>query len=492
VGCGRLGRVLDHETCYRAVHSRDARFDGYFFTAVTTTGIYCRPSCPAMTPKRTNVRFYPTAAAAQGAGFRACRRCRPDASPGSPEWNVRADVVARAVRLIGDGVVDRDGVAGLSDRLGYSERHLHRLVVAELGAGVQSLARAQRAQTARTLLETTDLPVTQVAFAAGFASVRQFNDTIQQVFATTPSGLRASRSKREGVEPGRVALRLPYREPCDVAATLRFLGARAVPGVEDYDGVTYRRALALPHGQAVVALAPADGHVRCELRLDDVRDLAVAVARCRRLLDLDADPVAVAEALGHDPLLADLVAAAPGRRVPGAVDGAEMAVRAVLGQQVSVAAARGTAGRLTARYGKPLTAPAGTITHVFPDAATLAGVDPLELPMPRARARAVVTLAAALAAGDIRLDPGADRGDTEAALLALPGIGPWTTAYLRMRALGDPDAFLPTDLGVRHALDRVGAPSDPRSAATLAEHWRPWRSYALMHLWAVLTPEETS
>jgi AraC family transcriptional regulator of adaptative response / DNA-3-methyladenine glycosylase II len=292
--------MFDFDTCYRAVSSRDGRFDGWFFTAVKTTGIYCRPSCPAMTPKRSNVRFYPSAAAAQGGGFRACRRCRPDASPGSPEWNIRADAVARAMRLIGDGVVDRDGVAGLAQRLGYSERHLHRLLVAEVGAGVQALARAQRAQTSRTLLETTDLPVTQVAFASGFASVRQFNDTVRAVFATTPTGLRDRRRNSKGVEPGRVELRLAYREPCDVATTLGFLGLRAVPGVEEYDGATYRRSLSLAHGQGVVALTPAEGHVRADLRLDDVRDLQTGVARCRRLLDLDADPVAINEALGNE------------------------------------------------------------------------------------------------------------------------------------------------------------------------------------------------
>jgi AraC family transcriptional regulator, regulatory protein of adaptative response / DNA-3-methyladenine glycosylase II len=481
--------MFDFDTCYRAVSSRDGRFDGWFFTAVTTTGIYCRPSCPAMTPKRSNVRFYPSAAAAQGGGFRACRRCRPDASPGSPEWNVRADAVARAMRLIGDGVVDRDGVAGIAHRLGYSERHLHRLLVAEVGAGVQALARAQRAQTARTLLETTDLPVTQVAFASGFASVRQFNDTVRDVFATTPTGLRDRRRKTTGVEPGRVELRLAYREPCDVATSLAFLGLRAVPGVEEYDGSTYRRSLSLAHGHAVVALTPADGHVRAELRLDDVRDLSTAVARCRRLLDLDADPVAIAEALGSDPVIGRLVRANPGLRSPGAVDGDEIAVRAVLGQQVSVKGARGTAARLVARYGKPLTSPVGSITHLFPSSAALAEVDPTELPIPRARGRAVVAVAEALASGAVSLDPGADRDEVEAVLLELPGIGPWTTAYLRMRALNDPDTFLATDLGVRRALEALGAAGDPTSARSLAEAWRPWRSYAVHHLW---NNEETS
>jgi AraC family transcriptional regulator of adaptative response / DNA-3-methyladenine glycosylase II len=481
--------MFDFDTCYRAVSSRDGRFDGWFFTAVKTTGIYCRPSCPATTPKRSNVRFYPSAAAAQGAGFRACRRCRPDASPGSPEWNIRADAVARAMRLIGDGVVDRDGVAGLAQRLGYSERHLHRLLVAEVGAGVQALARAQRAQTSRTLLETTDLPVTQVAFASGFASVRQFNDTVRAVFATTPTGLRDRRRKSKGVEPGRVELRLAYREPCDVATTLGFLGLRAVPGVEEYDGASYRRSLSLAHGDAVVALTPVEGYVRADLRLDDVRDLQTAVARCRRLLDLDADPVAINEILGDDPVLGSIVRSAPGLRSPGAVDGDEIAVRAVLGQQVSVKGARGTAARLVTRYGKPLTSPVGSITHLFPSSATLADVDPLELPMPRARGRAVVAVAEALASGVVNLDPGADRDEVEARMLELPGIGPWTTAYLRMRALNDPDTFLPTDLGVRRGLEALGVADDANTARTLAESWRPWRSYAVHHLW---NNEETS
>jgi AraC family transcriptional regulator of adaptative response / DNA-3-methyladenine glycosylase II len=436
-----------------------------------------------MTPKRSNVRFYPSAAAAQGAGFRACRRCRPDASPGSPEWNVRADVVARAMRLINDGAVDRDGVSGLASRLGYSERQLHRLLVAEVGAGAQSLASAQRAQTARVLLETTDLPITQVAFAAGFASVRQFNDTVRAVFATTPTGLRESRRGRDQVEPGRIVLRLPQRHPADTAATLAFLGLRAVPGVEDYDGVTYRRTLALPHGQGIAALSPADGHVLAELWLADVRDLSAAVARCRRLLDLDADSAAVTDALGSDRILGKAVRKQPGLRSPGAVDGDEMAVRAVLGQQVSVRGAAGTAAKLVARYGKPLTSPSGSLTHLFPDAATLAAVDPGELPMPRARARTIVTLGDVLARGDVRLDPGADREETEARLLALPGVGPWTVVYLRMRALSDPDSFLPTDLGVRHGLEALSRPGDPASATRLAEAWRPWRSYAVHYLW---------
>ncbi|MEO7980795.1 MAG: AlkA N-terminal domain-containing protein [Sporichthyaceae bacterium] len=479
--------MLDHDTCYRAVSSRDARFDGWFVTAVRTTGIYCRPSCPATTPKRRNVTFFPTSAAAQLAGFRACRRCRPDASPGSPEWNVRSDTVARAMRLIGDGTVDREGVTGLAARLGYSERQLHRLLVAEVGAGAQALARAQRAHTARTLIETTDLRLSEVAFAAGFASIRQFNDTVRAVFATTPRDLRERAAARGGRAPvpGTMVLRLATRRPFDGRWLLDLLGSKAVPGVESYDGTTFRRTLLLPHGEATVDLHPADDHVLATLRLEDPRDVVPAVARVRRLLDLDADSAAVDELLGADPLLGLLVAARPGIRVPGAVDGPEMAVRAVIGQQVSVAGARTVAGRLVTSYGKPLTRADDGLTHHFPTVDVLAEVDPASLPMPRTRGRTVVGLAAAVAAGEVDLDTAADRARTETALLALPGIGPWTADYLRMRVLGDPDSFLASDLGVRRGLERLGAAGDPRSAAAAAQAWRPWRSYALMHLWDV-------
>jgi AraC family transcriptional regulator, regulatory protein of adaptative response / DNA-3-methyladenine glycosylase II len=471
--------LADAETCYRAVLGKDARFDGWFVTAVTSTGIYCRPSCPAVTPRRENVRFYPGAAAAQQAGFRACKRCRPDATPGSPEWDLRADLVGRAMRLIGDGVVDREGVAGLAGRLGYSERHVHRQLVAEVGAGPVAVARAQRAQTARVLLETTDLPITDVAFGAGFASVRQFNETVRAVFATTPTQLRRGRRGPAGAGGG-LELRLPYRAPIDLDALFRFLAARAVPGVESYDGSTYTRSLALPHGPGVVALTAGTGHVRCRLRLTDLRDLAAAVQRSRRLLDLDADPLAVAAALGDDPMLGPLLRKAPGLRVPGHVDGAEMAVRAVLGQQVSVEAARKLALKLTDALGAPLADPQGEVTRLFPTPAALRDAT---VGMPAARLRALRGLAAALDDGDLELHPGVDRADTERRLLALPGIGPWTASYLALRALRDPDVFLPTDVGVRHALTRAGHPADPRSATALAERWRPWRSYALLQLW---------
>jgi AraC family transcriptional regulator of adaptative response / DNA-3-methyladenine glycosylase II len=312
--------VPEFDQCYRAVKSRDARFDGWFFTAVTSTGTYCRPSCPALTPKRSNVRFFATAAAAQLAGFRACKRCRPDATPGSPEWNGRADLVARAMRLIADGIVDREGVPGLADRLSYSERHLNRLLVGEVGAGPLALARAQRAHTARLLIETTDLGFAHVAFASGFASIRQFNDTIRAVFASIPTHLRQHQSRRR--EPsGGVSLRLSFRQPFHGTGLLGFLRARAVPGVEEGAASTYRRTLRLPHGGGVVSVGDGGDHVACRLQLDDWRDLAPAVQRCRRLLDLDADPTAVDEVLAADPALAPLVAERRGLRIAGSVDG---------------------------------------------------------------------------------------------------------------------------------------------------------------------------
>ncbi|HEY8339881.1 MAG TPA: AlkA N-terminal domain-containing protein [Egibacteraceae bacterium] len=486
--------IDDFERCYRAVCSRDARFDGCFVVGVLSTGIYCRPSCPARTPLRRNVRFFAGAAAAQRAGLRACRRCRPDAVPGSPDADVRADVVGRALRLIADGVVDREGVSGLARRLGYSERHLQRLLVAEVGASALALARAQRAQTARVLVETTTLPLAQVAFAAGFASVRQFNDTVREVFAATPTQLRrdARRRRDAAPAPGVIALRLPYRRPFAAAPLWRFLAERAVPGVEDGDETRYRRALSLPHGDGVVTLTPARDHVACHLRLSDLRDLAPAVQRCRRLLDLDADIAAVEEVLGADPHLGPLVRARPGLRVPGTVDAAELALRAVVGQQVSVAAARTIAARLVARYGKPLDAPDGTITHRFCDPAALADADPATLPLPRSRARALVRLAAALAGGEVVVDPGADRDEAVAALRALPGIGEWTASYVALRGLGDPDALPAADLGLRRAAARLGLPDDPAGLRRAARAWRPWRAYAAEHLWTSLTGKDPS
>ncbi|MBI5090485.1 MAG: DNA-3-methyladenine glycosylase 2 family protein [Actinobacteria bacterium] len=485
---------MPDEQCYRAVQSRDSRFDGWFVVAVHTTGIYCRPSCPAKTPHRHNVSFFRTAATAQQRGFRACKRCRPDASPGSPEWNVRADVVARAMRLIADGVVDRSGVGGLATRLGYSERHLNRLITDELGAGPLAIARAQRAQTARVLIETTDMTMTDVAFAAGFASVRQFNDTVHQVFATAPTELRAQRRRREPrraaghAAPGSISVRLPLRVPFDPRSVFASIGTRAVPGVESWDGEVYRRSLRLPNGSGTVALRPDDAGVSCTLWLDELADLQTAVQRCRRLLDLDADPVAIDQHLGTDPMLARLVARRPGLRSPGCVDGTELLVRAIIGQQVSVAGAATVAGRL-ARLVDDRTDRSGheSVQLLFPSAQQIAALDPATLPMPRARGRSLVGAAAAVAGGLIDVDLGADRDELTAGLLALPGVGPWTAQYVAMRALGDPDVFMPTDLGVTHALRRLGADASPRAAAELAKRFTPWRSYALHHLWHSLS-----
>jgi AraC family transcriptional regulator of adaptative response / DNA-3-methyladenine glycosylase II len=469
----------DPDTCYRAVQARDPRFDGWFFIAVRTTGIYCRPSCPAITPKRGNVEFHPSAAAAQRAGFRACKRCRPDASPGSPEWDVRGDLAGRALRLISDGVIDRGGVPGLARRLGYSERQVNRTLLAEVGAAPIALARAQRAQTARVLLETTDMPSTDVAFAAGFASVRQFNDTVRAVFATTPTGLRAKRGRVAGGEPGTIALRLAYRAPMDLAATFDFLGTRAIPGVEEYLDGGYTRVFAAPGGPALVSCSPGDGAISCRVRLTDQRDLVAVVARVRRLLDLDADPVAVDDVLGADPVLATLVAKRPGLRSPGAVDGFEMATRAVIGQQISVAGARTLLGRVAEAHGS--VAFDGEPWLLFPSAEAFTTTDPATLPMPRARAATLHAVARALTDGVLSLDPGAERTRERAALLALAGIGPWTADYLRMRALADPDVLLGSDLGVARSARALGATlGDGRG------DWAPWRSYATHHLWAAL------
>ncbi|MGW0701603.1 AlkA N-terminal domain-containing protein [Streptomyces sp. NPDC002867] len=477
----------DTERCVRAVQSKDGRFDGWFFTAVLTTRIYCRPSCPAVPPKAENMTFYPSAAACQQAGFRACKRCRPDTSPGSPAWNARADTVARAMRLIGDGVVDREGVPGLAARLGYSTRQIERQLLAELGAGPLALARAQRAQTARLLVETTSLPMAEVAFAAGFSSIRTFNDTVREVFAVAPGDLRTRASGRRSappVTPGVIALRLPYRAPLTPGNLFGHLVATGVPGVEEWRGGAYRRTLSLPYGHGIVALTPQPDHIACRLSLTDLRDLTIAISRCRWMLDLDADPVAVDDRLRADPELAPLVDKAPGRRVPRTVDAAEFAVRAVLGQQVSTAAARTHAARLVTAHGVPVEDPEGGLTHLFPAPDALAALDPEALALPRSRRTTLTTLVAALADGSLRLDPGSDWDRARAQLAELPGFGPWTVEVIAMRALGDPDAFLPTDLGMRRAAAGLGLPATPAALTARAAAWRPWRAYAVQYLWA--------
>ncbi|WP_308428999.1 AlkA N-terminal domain-containing protein [Streptomyces brasiliensis] len=481
----QTGMHSDRERCVRAVQSKDARFDGWFYTAVLTTRIYCRPSCPVVPPKAENMTFYPSAAACQQAGFRACKRCRPDTSPGSPEWNHRADLVARAMRLIGDGVVDREGVPGLATRLGYSTRQVERQLLAELGAGPLALARAQRAQTARLLVETTPLPMAEIAFAAGFSSIRTFNDTVREVFALSPSELRTRVPKKDAPNtPGALSLRLPFRAPLNPDNLFGHLAATAVPGVEEWRDGAYRRTLRLPYGHGIVALTPRPDHIACRLTLSDLRDLPVAISRCRRLLDLDADPVAVDDQLRTDPFLAPLVDKAPGRRVPRTVDEAEFAVRAVLGQQVSTAAARTHAARLVLTHGTPVDDPGGGLTHLFPSPEVLSVLDPESLAMPRTRRTTFTTLVSQLAEGSLHLGVESDWAETRSRLLALPGFGPWTADVIAMRALGDPDAFLPTDLGIRRAAKDLGLPSTPAALTARAAAWQPWRAYAVQYLWA--------
>jgi AraC family transcriptional regulator of adaptative response / DNA-3-methyladenine glycosylase II len=486
VPLGHTDRVHEQvDRCVRAVQSKDDRFDGWFFTAVVTTRIYCRPSCPVVPPKPENMRFYPSAAAAQAAGFRACKRCRPNASPGSPQWNERADLVARAMRLIADGVVDREGVTGLASRLGYSIRQVERQLVAELGAGPLALARAQRAEAARLLIETTALPMVDVARAAGFASLRTFNETVRKVFDLTPSQLRSrAKGASPSAAPGVITLRLPFRRPLCPDNLFGHLVATGVPGVEEWRDGAFRCALRLPHGHGVAALRPTPDYVGCQLSLTDLRDLSVAISRCRWLLDLDADPVAVDEQLSEDTVLAPLVAKNPGRRVPRTTDPAEFAVRAVLGQQVSTAAARTLASRLVTTYGTPIDDRGGGLTHLFPTVADLREVDPESLAMPRSRRATLLGLIDALAEGEVDLVIGGDWERARAQLTGLKGIGPWTVETIAMRALGDPDAFVATDLGIRAAAAALELPEKPAELIRRSSRWQPWRAYAVQYLWA--------
>lgn len=477
----------DFERCYRAICSRDARFDGQFFTAVTTTGIYCRPICPAPTPHASHVRFYACAAAAEAAGFRACRRCHPEASPGSPAWNVRADLAARALRLIAEGVVDSEGVAGLAKRLAVSTRHLHRELLAEVGVGPLALARSRRTQTARLLIDQTGLSLATIAFTAGFASVRQFNDSMQEAFGCPPSAFRR-RVQPDRVGDGRLTLRLRYRPPFDGASLLTYLGQRALPGVEEVTQGRYRRTVVLPRTSGIIELEPLTeaNAVLVHLQLSELSDINLLVQRCRQIFDLDADPQAICDVLEADSLLAPLLATRPGLRVPGAFNGFELAVRAILGQQVSVAGARTLAGRIVRVAGEPLANPLGALTHTFPTPAALAEANLSGLGITGSRITALHALAQSLACGELVLDHSAERERTVEQLQKLPGIGAWTASYIAMRALSDPDAFPVTDLGLRRALERAGLNVNPRGLLARAEAWRPWRAYATHHLWASL------
>lgn len=394
------------------------------------------------------------------------------------------------MRLIGDGLVDREGVTGLAIRLGYTARQVERMLQAEVGAGPLALARAQRVQTARVLIETTELAFSDIAFAAGFASIRQFNDTIRSACDTTPTALRDNAIRRGQSDSGAgvqtLNLRLPVRTPFAYEGVFGHLAATAVPGCEEIRDGTFRRSLRLPSGYGIVALTPHTEHVSCGLWLENVRDLSTAVARCRRLLDLDADPEAVVDALGADPDLRTVVAKAPGQRIPRTVDEQELAIRAVLGQQVSTKAARTLAGRLVHAYGTAITDSAGGLTHTFPSTAELSELDPGQLALPAARKQCVLALIAALANGDVTLDPGCDWNLARHQLLAVPGIGPWTAEIVAMRGLGDPDAFPVSDLGVRLAAAQLGLGNDEHTLTARSAGWRPWRSYATQYLWTTL------
>jgi AraC family transcriptional regulator of adaptative response / DNA-3-methyladenine glycosylase II len=470
------------ESRYLAVASRDRRFEGRFLVAVTSTGVYCRVGCPSRTPRPENVRFFTTAAAAEAAGFRPCRRCRPESS-GAPGDGL----VGRALGLIASGGVDGRGVEGTASGLGVSSRTLHRRLRAEVGAPPLRLAISRRAQTARTLISETTMPLTDIAFAAGFDSLRRFNEAMLAEFGAAPSALRSAPGGgdvRSSPSPEAVwlSLRLAARAPYAAEPTLAFLAARAVSAIEAGEAGGYRRSLRTRRGSAVVELRPAGEQVRLRVRLDDLRDLEDVVRRCRRLLDLDTDPAAVASVLGRDALLAPLVAAAPGLRVPGSVDPFETAIRAVLGQQVSVAAARTLAGRLVDRHGGTLTTPAGGVTRLFPTPDRLVDADLEGLGLTSARVGSIRALSRAVAGGALDLETG-HPDEVDAVLRGLPGFGPWTRAYVLMRARGDPDALPASDLGLRRALARLGGEAEAGGIARRAEAWRPWRSYAVLHLW---------
>ncbi|MGA9113170.1 MAG: AlkA N-terminal domain-containing protein [Candidatus Dormiibacterota bacterium] len=495
----------DFESRYRAVESRDRRFEGRFLVAVTTTGVYCRIGCPSRTPAPGHVRFFPSPAAAEAAGFRACKRCRPDAG-GEPDQAL----VTSALRLIASGAADGGGIEALARRLGVSSRTLDRRFTEAVGASPLQLARSRRVQTARALIAQTSMPLVDVAFAAGFGSLRQFNDTMRQELGVAPGTFRDGAAARPGGDRhgdggttaasspdglgegaggpgGWLTLRLAHREPFAAAPLISFLTARAIPAVESASGGTYTRALRTPGGSAVASLKPGDGHLLLRVRLDDMAGVGGVVRRCRRLLDLDSDPDAIARGLNRDPLLGRLVAALPGLRVPGSAEPFETAVRAVLGQQVSVGAARTLAARLVLRLGEPLSLPAGAVTHLFPMPDRLAEANLDGLGLTGRRIESIRALSRAVAAGELDLT-GDDPGRVDAVLARLPGFGPWTRAYIAMRALGDPDAIPIGDLGLRRAMERLGEPADPRSLARRAEAWRPWRAYAALHLWSTLAP----
>lgn len=479
---------LDPDACYRAVSTRDARFDGRLFTGVLTTGIYCRPICPARTPKRGNVTFFPTAAAAQEAGFRPCLRCRPETSPDLGAWRGSSNTVSRALALIEAGAMDEADVEALAERLGVGERQLRRLFRRHLGASPVSVAQTRRVLLAKQLIHETQLSMADVALASGFGSVRRFNETFQQLFDRPPGALRRSGAAETSMAAG-VTLRLAYKPPYDWDHLIAFLAGRAIPGVEVATARRYVRTLAIGGRRGVVAVEPAvDGTaLLASVRFSDMTVLPAVIARVRRVFDLTADPLAIGEHLSADAELAPLVAARPGLRTPGAWDGFELAVRAILGQQITVGAATRLAGRIVEAYGEPLAVDVGEpgLTHLFPEPARLVGADIAAIGMPKARGHALERLAAAACADPGLFSPTGDLESQVARLKALPGIGEWTAQYIALRELREPDAFPHGDVALVRALERLsGERPDFSELSARAERWRPWRAYAALHLWA--------
>ncbi|MEN8008630.1 MAG: AlkA N-terminal domain-containing protein [Candidatus Krumholzibacteriota bacterium] len=471
---------LNPDICYRAVKSRDPRFDGRFFTGVKTTGIYCRPVCPAVAPLLKNVTFYPCAAAAEKAGFRPCKRCRPETSPGTPAWLGTSATVSRALHYIGDGCLDGGSVEDLALRLGMGSRHLSRLFEDHLGATPVAIAQTRRVHFARNLIEQSSLSMARIALAAGFGSVRRFNVLVKQVFGATPTHLR-QRAKTVPALENTLVYRLAYRPPYDWPSLISFLEGRAIPGVEHVTPEAYRRTIAVNGTAGILEVSPVAGrnHLLMQVSLPDLEGVIGLVSRVRRMFDCGADPEVIGSHLAHDPLLAPLVERRPGLRLPSAWDPFEMTVRAILGQQISVKGATTIAGRLVERLGTPLDAPREGLTHLFPSPGVVAASDLTGLGLTSKRAVTVKTFAAAVADGRLVLDAPLGVEEFAARIIALPGIGPWTAQYVAMRALGEPDGFPASDLGLKHASPGIDLP-------VRSEKWRPWRSYAALHLWASL------
>ncbi|GAB3251830.1 DNA-3-methyladenine glycosylase 2 [Chitinimonas naiadis] len=488
---------LDHDTCYRALASRDARFDGRFFVAVKTTRIYCRPICPARTAKSENVLFVPTAAAAQEIGFRPCLRCRPEAAPDSGAWRGVSNTgvsntVSRALALIETGALDEAGVDALSDRLGVGERQLRRLFAQHVGASPNAVAQTRRVLLAKQLLHETRLPITEVAFAAGFGSIRRFNEVFQDLFQRPPSALRhGNQAEQSSGVQGEVTLLLRYRPPYDWPAMLDFFAARAIAGMERVEAGVYYRTISLEGVQGTVAIGQGEGHaLRATIRFPRLVALPAIIARLRKVFDLAADPEIINQHLSADPLMAKLTQARPGLRVPGAWDGFELAMRAVLGQQITVAGAVKLAGKLVAQYGEPLqylSPDRAGLTHVFPDAAALAQADLATLGMPKARAATLSGIASALQHQPQLFDTRASLEDAINVLCALPGIGDWTAQYIAIRQMRETDAFPSGDVGLMQAIaQHEGERPNAKQLLARAQSWRPWRAYAAQHLWTSL------